>query len=76
MTLRIAGEAEGFLVQGISVTTIQRRATPGQDLVFEALIDETVLVQTTACRYTPPSDATPRRRISWDGARLQCLNWE
>jgi len=76
VTVRIAGEAEGFLVQGISVTTIQRRASPGQDLVFEALIDETVLVQTTACRYTPPSEATPRRRVSWDGAELECLHWE
>jgi hypothetical protein len=75
VTLRIAGEAEGFLVQGISVVTIQRRADPGQDLVFEALVDEGVLAQTTACRYSPPSDVTPRRRISWNGAELQCLNW-
>lgn len=76
VTLRVAGETEGFLVQGISVVTIQRRADPGQDLLFEALIDESVLVQSTACRYTPPSDATPRRRVSWDGAELECLNWE
>ena len=76
VTLRLAGEVEGFLVQGISVTTIQRRADPGQDLVFEALIDESEPVQTAACRYTPPSDATPRRRVSWNGAELECLNWE
>ena len=76
VTFRLAGEVEGFLVQGISVVTIQRRADPGRDLVFEALIDENTLVQTTACRYTPPSDATPRRRVSWNGADLQCLNWE
>ena len=76
VTLRVGGEMEGFLVQGISVLTIQRTAEPGQDLVFEALIDESVLVQTTACRYTPPSDATPRRRVSWNGADLECLNWK
>ena len=76
VTLRLAGEVEGFLVQGISVVTIQRTADPGQDLMFEALIDEAVLVQTAACRYNPPSDATPRRRISWNGADLECLNWE
>jgi hypothetical protein len=76
VTLKLAGEPAGFLVQGISVTTIQRSAEPGQELVFEALIGETVLVQTTRCRYTPPSDASPRRRVSWDGSALQCLNWE
>jgi hypothetical protein len=76
VTLRLAGEVEGFVVQGISVVTIQRRAEPGEDLVFEALVDGSVLVQTAVCRYTPPSDTTPRRRISWDGAALECLNWE
>ena len=76
VTLRVGGEAEGFLVQGISVVTIQRRAAPGTDLVFEALVDQSLLVQTEACRYTPPSDAAPRRRVSWNGAELQCLNWE
>jgi hypothetical protein len=76
VTVRVAGEAEGFLVQGISVLTIQRTAEPGQELVFEALIDESVLIQIAACRYTPPSDATPRRRVSWNGADLECLNWE
>ena len=76
VTLKLAGELTGFLVQGISVTTIQRTAEPGQELVFEALINETVLVQTTRCRYMPPSDASPRRRVSWDGSTLQCLNWE
>jgi len=76
VTVRVAGEAEGFLVQGISVLTIQRTAEPGQELVFEALIDESVLIQIAASRYTPPSDATPRRRVSWNGADLECLNWE
>ena len=76
VTLKLAGEVEGFLVQGISVVTIQRMADPDQELVFEALIEETVLVQTTACRYTPPSNSAPRRRVSWNGAALQCLNWE
>jgi hypothetical protein len=76
VTLKLADESSGFVVQAISVTTIQRTAEPGQELVFEALIDETVLVQTTSCRYTPPSDASPRRRVSWDGASLLCLNWE
>src|SRR5688500_3467421 len=76
VTLKLAGEVEGFLVQGISVVTIQRMADPDQELVFKALIEETVLVQTTACRYTPPSNSAPRRRVSWNGATLQCLNWE
>ena len=76
VTFRLAGEVEGFLVQGISVVTIQRRADPDQDVGFEALNDEAAVVRSTACRYTPPSDATPRRRVSWNGAELQCLNWE
>ncbi len=74
VTLGIVGEVNGFVVQGISVITIQRGAEPGQDLVFEARIEPTF--QTTACRYTPPSDVSPRRRVSWDGGGLQCLNWE
>jgi hypothetical protein len=76
VTLRVGGETEGFLVQGISVVTIQRGAEPGADLVFEALLVESVVVRTVACRYTPPSDGAPRRRVSWNGAELQCLNWD
>lgn len=76
VTLKLADEPSGFVVQGISIVTIQRSAEPGQELVFEALMDEIVLVQAASCRYTPPSDASPRRRVSWDGSRLLCLNWE
>ncbi|HYO46832.1 MAG TPA: hypothetical protein VEY33_09115 [Gemmatimonadota bacterium] len=76
VTLKLADEPSGFVVQAISVMTIQRTAEPGHELVFEALIDETVLVQTTSCRYAPPSDASPRRRVSWDGSSLRCLNWD
>lgn len=76
VTFKLADEPAGFLVQGISVATIQRTAEPGQELVFEAVIGEIVLVQATSCRYTPPSEASPRRRVSWDGNRLLCLHWE
>jgi hypothetical protein len=76
VTIRIAGEPSGFLVQGISVTTIQRSAEPGQDLVFEALLEGgTSPVHATSCRYSSPSDGDTRRRVSWNGAALQCLGW-
>ena len=75
VTIRIAGEPEGFLVQGISVATIRRSAEPGQEMVFEALLDETQLVHAISCRYDPPSEVSSRRRVSWNGAELQCLGW-
>jgi hypothetical protein len=76
VTIRIAGEPAGFVVQGISVTTIQRSAEPGHDLVFEALLEGlTSPVHAVSCRYSPPSDGSPRRRVSWNGAELQCLSW-
>ena len=76
VTIKLADEPEGFVIQGISVSTIQRSAAPGAELVFEAIVGEDFLAQTVACRYTPPSDASPRRRVSWNGADLLCLNWD
>jgi hypothetical protein len=76
VTLKLADEPEGFLIQGTSVTTIQRSAQPGAELVFEAIVGEDFLAQAVSCRYTPPSDSSPRRRVSWDGADLLCLNWD
>ena len=75
VTIKLAQEPEGFLVQGISVTTIQRSAEPGAELVFEAIVGEDFLAQSVSCRYNPPSDVSPRRRVSWNGADLQCLSW-
>lgn len=75
VTIRIAGEPAGFLVQGISVATIRRSAEPGQEIVFEALLNETLVVHAISCRYDPPSDVSSRRRVSWNGAELQCLGW-
>lgn len=76
VTLKLADEPEGFVIQAISVTTIQRSAEPGAELVFEAIVGEDFLAQTASCRYTPPSDASPRRRVSWNGADLLCLDWD
>jgi hypothetical protein len=76
VTIKLADEPEGFLIQGISVTTIQRSAEPGSELVFEAIVGEDFLAQSVACRYNPPSDTSPRRRVSWNGADLQCLSWD
>jgi hypothetical protein len=76
VTIKLANEPEGFVIQGVSVTTIQRSATPGAELAFEAIVGEDFLAQTVSCRYTPPSDTSPRRRVSWNGADLLCLNWD
>ena len=75
VTIQIAGEPAGFLLQGISVATIQRTAEPGQEIVFEALLDGTGPIHAISCRYDPPSDRSSRRRVSWNGAELQCLGW-
>ena len=76
VTIKLANEPEGFVIQGVSVTTIQRSAEPGEELAFEAIVGEDFLAQTVFCRYTPPSDSSPRRRVSWNGADLLCLNWD
>lgn len=76
VTIKLSEEPQGFVVQGISVTTIQRSAEPGAELAFEVLVGGGFLAGTTSCGYNPPSDARPRRQVSWDGGDLLCLNWD
>lgn len=76
VTMKLVEEPEGFVVQGISVMTIQRTAEPGSDLAFEVVLGTGFVAGTVLCRYRPPSDGSPRRRVSWNGADLLCLNWD
>jgi hypothetical protein len=76
VTIKLSNEPEGFVVQGISVMTIQRFAEPGAEIAFEVIVGGGFLAGTTSCRYNPPSDSRPRRQVSWSGAELLCLNWD
>ena len=71
--IRVAASPRGSSSR-TSVTTIQRSAEPGQDLVSKPCSTRLCWSKRPAAA-TSPSDGSPRRRVSWDGAELQCLGW-